>query len=740
MSYSLRRHRLLSCSVAILAFGTSAPTIAYAQNATQLEQITVEGGGVVDSEEGNGIEPVNGVVAKSTRTGSKAATPITEIPQSVSVVGRDEIDAQGAQKADEALRYTSGVFTQPFGEDTDMNWMYIRGFDATQTGVYLDGLQTYNYAFASFFIDSWNLERIEVLKGPASVLYGGSNPGGVINYVSKRPDFERTRHVETGINDAGTGYFAFDFGDAIDDVSAYRVTGRIAGGDGYTDFQDGWRGVISPSFTWKRDEDTSLTISANYTHFDENHNGGSFLPYEGTVVDRIVGGVNYGRIDPDSNFTEPSIDTYEREQGSVGYEFEHTFDNDVTFRSSARLAATNVREINVYANGWSFIGGPTDLARINFDHDTSATSFLIDNHLEWKVETGAVEHRLLAGFDYKYYNIDQVQSSGLYDPAYDNPIDAFDPVYGTPLTPRVSYLDQDLTQKQLGIYAQDQLRFGGGWLLTLGGRYDWVETDADNRPNYYSADPADFKADKGAASGRAGLAYEFANGVTPYVSAATFFNPVLETNAVTGELFDPEDGVQYEAGIKYAPSFIDGLFTLSVFDLTRRNVLTAAAPTVDVPFPSNVQTGEVRSRGFEAEAKVNVTDDLKLTAAVTAYDIEITEDADPAMVGKTPFIVPEVMASAKLDYTLRSNAWYDGVTLGAGIRYVGSSWADEANTLKVPDVALVDFKVGYEKDDWGVDLNVTNAFDKTYVSACQGVNVCSYGEGRAFKLRAYAKW
>ena len=213
MSYSLRRHRLLSCSVAILAFGTSAPTIAYAQNATQLEQITVEGGGVVDSEEGNGIEPVNGVVAKSTRTGSKAATPITEIPQSVSVVGRDEIDAQGAQKADEALRYTSGVFTQPFGEDTDMNWMYIRGFDATQTGVYLDGLQTYNYAFASFFIDSWNLERIEVLKGPASVLYGGSNPGGVINYVSKRPDFERTRHVaDVDGFECGVGLQTFEEG------------------------------------------------------------------------------------------------------------------------------------------------------------------------------------------------------------------------------------------------------------------------------------------------------------------------------------------------------------------------------------------------------------------------------------------------------------------------------------------------------------------------------------------------
>lgn len=716
----------------MLAIGASAPSIAYAQEATQLEQISVEGGGMVDSEDGSGIEPVNGVVAKSTRTGSKAATPITEIPQSVSVVGREEIDDQGAQKADEALRYTAGVFTQPFGEDTDMNWMYIRGFDATQTGVYHDGLQSFSYAFGSFFIDTWNLERIEILKGPASVLYGGSNPGGVINYVSKRPDFERTRHVETGINDAGTGYFAFDFGDAIDDVSAYRVTGKIAGGDGYSDFQDGWRGIISPSFTWKRDEQTSLTVSTNYTHFDENHNGGSFLPYEGTVVDRIVGGVNYGRIDRDANFTAPDLDLYEREQGSVGYEFEHTFDNEWTFRSSARLTAADINEVNIYPNGWA---SDRELSRINFSHDTSAISFLMDNQMEGRVETGGVEHSLLAGIDYKIYRIDQKQFNNLFDPA-GNPIDAFDPVYGGPLAPRILGLSQVLTMEQLGFYVQDQARFGGGWLATVNGRYDFGWLDVDNRPDYYGFPPVDRSDSVGSASGRFGLAYEFDNGLTPYASAATFFNPIIGTDA-NGDLFKPEEGVQYEAGIKYAPSFIDGLFTFSVFDLTRQNV------------PSNVtaftqlQIGEVRSRGFEAEAKVNLTEDLKLTAALTAYDIEITEDADASLIGKTPFIVPEVMAAASLDYTFRNDAWYDGVTVGAGVRYIGSSWADNANTRKVPDVTLVDFKVGYEKDDWGVDLNVTNAFDEEYVSSCQtasGISYCSYGEGRAFKLRAYAKW
>lgn len=701
-----------------------------AQQSTQLEKIVLQGeGGEQTGDRSAAVGKVKGVVAKATTTGSKTATDIKEIPQSVSVIGREEIDDQGAQKADEALRYTAGVFAQPFGPDSDTNWMFIRGFQATATGTYMDGLQLFSHAFGGFYVDPFSLERIEVLKGPASVLYGGSNPGGVINYVSKRPDFETRRYVETGINDAGNAYLGVDLGGISDSkVLSYRVLGKVAGGNTYSDLQDGWRGFISPSLTWKPDEQTSLTILANYSHIDENHNGGSFLPYQGTVVDRIVGGINYGRIPRDANYTEPDVDTYQRRQGSLGYEFEHTFDSDWTIRSNARFAAANVREISIYPNGWA---GPTTLDRINFGHDTDVTTFLLDNQVEGKFDTGGIEHRLLAGIDYKFYNIDQVQSSALFGTT--PPIDAFNPVYGVGLTPRVSYLNQDLSQQQLGLYVQDQLRFGNGWIATLNGRYDRGWLSVHDRPNFYApALDATQKRSDGSFSGRAGLAYEFDNGLTPYASVATFFNPLIGTNA-SGKLFEPEDGIQYEAGIKYAPTFVDGLFTLSVFDLTRRNVQSNLTPF------TYVQTGEVRSRGVELEGKVNVTEDFKITAALTAYNIEVTKDEDKTIIGKRPFIVPEVMASAKADYTFRGD-WYDGISVGGGLRYVGSSWADNQNTLKVPAATLVDLKLGYEKDNWGIDLNVTNVFDKAYVSSCQGALVCSYGEGRAFKLKAHTSW
>lgn len=724
---------LLAASVAGGALTYAASSWAQSKPEVQLNPVVVNSG---EGGEGDtGVGKVKGVVVKKTTTGSKTATDITEVPQSVSVVGREEMDQQGAQKADEALRYTAGVFTQPFGSDTDTNWMFVRGFQATAEGVYLDGLQLYSYAFGGFYVDSFGLERVEVLKGPASVLYGGSNPGGIVNYVGKRPAFERIRYAETGINDAGTAYLGFDIGDtANNNTVAYRMTGKIAGGNGYTDYQDGWRGIISPSITWKPDEQTSLAIYSNLTRIDENHNGDNFLPYDGTVVDRVVGGVNYGRIKPGTNLSEPDIDYYKRTQGSIGYELEHTFDNEWTVRSNARFIATKNQELSVYGNGWAATLAPDQLSRINWEANTRAKAFSIDNQVEGKVETGPMEHTLLAGLEYKYYNIDNKQEYNRWNPD-GNPLNPFNPVYGSPLLPRELQTNENFTLKSLGVYVQDQIRFGDGWLTTLNGRYDRASLDLDNGATIWGTSP-DLSASYGRFSGRAGLAYEFDNGLTPYASIATFFNPIVGKDGVTGELFEPETGTQYEVGLKYRPSFIDGLFTLSLFDLTRQNV-----PTYISPF-AQLQTGEVRSRGFEAEAKINVNDDFRVTGAFTAYDVDVTKaDAFSAgTIGKTPTGTPEVQASVSADYTFRGDAWYDGVTVGGGLRYVGKSWADNVNTLAVPAVTLADLKLGYEKNNWGVDLNVTNLFDKEYVASCQSPTACYYGEGRSFKLKLHTTW
>ncbi len=706
---------LLSGSAALVFLSSAIAQTA--DSSIRLKEIVIDGAG-----DGTATGPLKGFVPERTATGSKTSTSIENIPQSVSIVGRDQIDAQGAQKIDEALRYSAGVFAQPFGVDNDTNWIYIRGFDATAKGTYLDGLQNFSYGFGGFLIDSFGIERIEVLKGPASVLYGGSNPGGIVNYISKRPNGERIRYVETGINSYGNGYIGFDIGDKASDAVDYRINGKIGGGDNYTDLSEEFRGVINPSISWKPDDATKLTLTGNYTHLDATHDGGGFLPYYGTVVP-----TKFGKIDPKSNFTEPSIDQYDREQASIGYEFEHEFDNDWTFRQNARYGHSSVKEHSLYAFGYA--SGPfgfaeqpdlTDnLSRIDFEHDTTVNNFLIDNQLEGVVNTGAIEHTLLFGAEYKYFNIDQVQTSGS-----GTPISAGDPVHGAPQAPLgAPYIDQVLKQHQVGIYAQDQLRFGDGWLVTLNGRYDYVDTDATGLPAY--------KGNEGRASGRVGIAYDFANGITPYASIATFFSPEIGVTRNL-EFFKPETGQQYEVGVKYRPEGFDGLITASLFDLTKKNVVTG-------PFRQETQIGEVNSRGFEIEAQANINDAWKLTAAFTAYDLKVKEDADQRIIGKRPFLLPETQASVFAQYTVPTGK-LQGLALGAGVRYVGSSYADNANTLKVPDVALLDLKIGYKKDNWGVDLNVTNVFDKEFVSGCRGVNVCSYGEGRKALLKAHMTW
>lgn len=728
---------VLASGAALATLMAAGVALAQDGSATQLERLVVEGGNVADD---GATGPVDGYVAKATATGSKTATPLTEIPQSISVVGREELDDRAVvNKVDEALRYTPGVMAAPFGVDPDTDWFYVRGFDAAQTGVFLDGLSLYSYAFGNFQIDPFMLERIEVLKGPASVLYGGANPGGIINLISKRPLDEPLYYNELGINSDGNAFTGFDVNDRLteDGTLLYRLTGKIAGGDNYSDVSKDVRGFILPQVTYAPDEATSLTVYGLLQGLDQVHVGNGFLPYVGTVVD-----APFGKIDRDAYFGEPDIDEGTYTQQMLGYEFKHDFDNGWTFTQNARYAHLHKHEKYPYPYGYVGPGfgnvepiGPDYLLnRIGFEATSKVDSFSIDNRAETDFDLGGTTHTFLAGLDYKYYRLDHVGASGGA-----TPISPTDPVYGVPQGPTAVYINQIFTQQQLGIYVQDQILFGGGWLVTLNGRYDYVDTDLKNGPTAWSG-PSNFGYDDGALSGRAGLAYEFENGLTPYVSVATFFNPLVGSRDSDPDPLvtiliplKPEEGLQYEAGIKYEPTFIDGLFTASVFEITKRNV--QVTDTLGI----STQRGEVRSRGIELEGKINLDENWKVISAFSYTDIEITEDTNPSLLGKSPYLIPETQASLWLDYTVPTGA-LEGVSLGAGVRHQGESWADSENTKKVPAATLVDAAIRYEKNDWAASLNVANLFDKEYVKGCQGLLTCGYGESRTFTLKLSKTW
>ena len=695
--------------------------LASAQDAaspTQLEALTVDGGG--DSQSATG--PVEGYVARDTATGSKAALPVTAVPQSVSVLGRAELDDRGVvTKIDEALRYTAGVSTEPFGADPDTDWFYIRGFDATQNGVFLDGLNLYSYGFGGFQADAFMLERVEVLKGPASVLYGGANPGGIVDLIRKRPQDEASRTVEIGINSFGNAFAGFDVNTPLSEAVTTRITGKIAGGEAETDYTNDFRGFVMPQVRFKPDDATSLTVYAIASGLDQRHTGNGFLPYVGTVVD-----APYGKIDRDGFFSEPDLDTGRSDQQMVGYELEHRLDSGIKLSQTLRYSHLDKHEVLFYPYGYVNTTDPAApnyyaLNRIGFEHTTAVNSFAVDNRAEATFDTGPVAHQALVGLDYKHYRLDQVQAVPRF-PATATPISPTDPLYGLPQPPIDGvYSDQVLTLQQLGLYAQDQLRFGEGWLVTLNGRYDWVHTDSDARigTSYSDSD--------GAASGRAGLGYEFDNGVTPYVSVATFFNPLIGT-AANGGALEPEEGHQLEGGVKYAPTGFDALLTASVFRIVKQNVALTR------PDFLQEQLGEVTSTGFELEGKVNLTENWKLLASYSYTELEITEDLNSALIGKRPYLIPKSQAALWVDYTLTEGR-LEGMSIGGGVRYQGSSYADTLNTLKVPDAVLADAAIRYEKDGWGAALNVANLFDKDYVQGCQGEFTCGYGAGRTVTLK-----
>lgn len=722
--------RLLT-GTALLVLGVPHASFAQEAGTTVLEQITVQGAG-----DATGTGPVDGYVAKKSTSGSKSDTPLKEIPQSVSVVGRQEMDDRGVvTKVDEVLRYTPGVTAEPFGTDPDTDWFYIRGFNATQTGVFLDGLNLFSYGFGGFQMDAYGLERVEVLKGPASVLYGGANPGGIVQMISKRPQDEPIRETEIGINNFGNAFFGFDLGDKIDaeGVWKYRVTGKVSGGDNYTDYSEDLRGFIMPQITFEPDAQTSATVYGYFSALDQVHIGNGFLPYVGTVVD-----APFGKLDRKAFYGEPDIDNGRVYQSMVGYELKHELDNGIELSQNLRYGHLYKREIGPYTWGYEGFGAPVgpdyNLYRIGFEGVSKVDSFNVDNRASATFDTGEINHTLIGGVDYKLYRLDSVQKYPTY-PAAATPISATNPVYGASQPVNDLQSDDVVTQQQIGIYAQDQIRFGDGWIATLNGRYDYVDTDLDNNmPNGASR-----RSHDEALSGRAGLAYEFDNGVTPYASVATFFNPLIDkigTGTATTAA-KPEEGHQLEAGIKYEPTFFDGSLTASVFKIVKQNAIVSSVNSSGDTVTS--QYGEVESRGFELEAKANLNENWKALASYSYTDLEVTRDANPDYVGKSPWVVPNQTASLWLDYSFTNEA-LEGLSIGGGLRFKGRSYADQLNQFEVPTSTVFDAAVRYQKDDWTASVNVANLFDREYVASCQGVNVCGWGDSRTITFKLSKKW
>ncbi|MCX7092446.1 MAG: TonB-dependent siderophore receptor [Methylobacter sp.] len=646
----------------------------------------------------------------SSSTATKTDTPLIETPQSISVVTNDQMEAQDVSNIAEALRYTPGVQSETFGFEPRMTQITMRGFDATYTGLYRDGLKLVNPGTAvSYNLEPFGAERIEVPRGPASVLYGQGSAGGLVNYVSKRPTFDPfgTIKFEAGSYDRLQG--ELDVGGAIDKQKtvAYRLTALGRDSDTQVDYVKDKHIYVAPALTWKPSDKTTVTFLSHYQK-DETQPS-QRLPKAGT----LTGNPN-GKI-PTNRFTgEPDVDRYNREEFALGYLFEHRFNDLLTLRQNTRYYNSKLDVRSVYTAGLK--PDRRTISRYYYEIDGSVDGFNLDNQAQFKFSTGILAHTLLAGLDFQHTDATNVLPFGS---APD--LDIYNPVYGAAVPAASPYQNDAMTQDQIGLYLQDQIKFTEKWRASLGGRFDMADSETNNRLAGTRSSQSDSEP-----TGRAGLVYLADNGLAPYFSYAQSFLPALGTDANTKRAFKPETGEQYEFGVKFQPKNQNSFITLAYFDLTRQNYLTLDSLTFE-----NVQKGEAHSRGVELEGVASFDNGLNLTAGYSYLDAKVTKSSFADEVGEPLEYVPNHKATLWADYTVPSGV-AKGWGIGGGARYIGTSIGNTyyaRNTTEIPGYVLFDSTVHYTWKQVQVAFNMQNMLDKEYVATAFG-DSATYGARR----------
>jgi iron complex outermembrane receptor protein len=716
-----RARRAALAGVALGAIICAGHAQAQSSDAITLDTIQVQG------ERASG--PVNGYVARRSDSATKTDTPLIETPQSVTVVTRQQMTDQAAQSVGQALRYTASVLAETRLSSGRYDSAFIRGFGGSGGGAgfinNLDGLRYQrgvNFLVPSY--EPWGLERVEVLRGPSSVVFGQVKPGGIVNMVSKRPKDETHGEVQIQTGSFQRAQMAFDIGGPVDPEKTwlYRVVGLGRAADTQVDFTREERIFVAPSVTYRPNGATNFTLMASFQRDPETGFYG-FIPAVGTVLPSRA-----GRIRSEFFPGEPNFEGYSRNQANLGYAFEHRFNDVFTFRQNVRVSdlESRFRTVAVASIG---ADQKTLTRRVTVSNENARTAGM-DNQLQADFRTGPLTHKLLFGVDGYWTDGKAFTGAG----GTVQTLDFTNPIYGrTPFAlPALPGVTQ--TTSQYGIYLQDQIKLDRLSLL-VGGRFD----NAEARTRALNTGVLT-KQDDTAHTGRVALMYNFDNGFAPYASYSTSFEPVAGTS-FAGTPFKPTEGEQYEVGFKYELPGANAFIQAAAYELTQTNVSTSDPRNAGF----QVQTGEVRARGIEFEARATVFDNLDLIAAYAYTDAEVTK-SNGVDLGKRPTVVPRHMASLWGHYTFRSGM-LAGLGLGAGVRYVGEGAGDPGNTFFTPDYTLVDAAISYDfgaanpaLKAWKLQVNAQNLFDKEYIAGCYAAVQCSFGLRRTVLATLSYRW
>jgi len=693
------------------------PPAGAAQGTVQLEKLQV-----VAARPETATGPVKGFVAHQSASATKTDTPLLETPQAVTVISRDQMLSQNAQSVTDAIHYAPGTTSNGGTVDTRFDTIRVRGFLAP---LYLDGLiLPFGVTqFGRVRPDPFGLERVEILRGPSSALYGQIPPGGMINLVSVRPTDTPVHMIELQGTNFGQLQGGVDLGGRLTDDGSflYRLTALShVGGTPINQVSDN-RVMIQPALTWKPDSDTTLTLLAQYQR-DVNGVATQFLPAQGSLWYNPNGAL------PSNTFLgDPNDNSYQRNQFWIGYQFEHRFNDVLTARQNLRYASVDTNLAAVIATGLQ--ADQRTVNRVAYSVPESAQNWTLDNQAQLKFDTGPLKHTALLGFDYVYSGSQTKQGIGAAPS-----LDMYNPVYWQPITQPTITVNNAQKQNQYGAYLQDQIAFDH-WRLTLSGRHDWVDTTTQNfAANTQTSQAVD------AFSGRAGLNYVFDFGLSPYVSFASSFQPTVGTD-FSGNAFKPTQGKQYEVGLKYQPEHGSFSANLALYKLIQQNALSTDAAHLGF----SVQSGEVTVQGVEVDATANLAKGLNLVGSYSFTDAKITQSTGTDL-GSQVATVPQHQASLWSDYTVQDGR-LRGLGFGGGVRYVGNSWGNAPNTLFIPGYGLFDAMVSYDLAGLNdrmqgakLVLNANNIADTRYVTTCSNTVGCFYGASRQITLTMRYSW
>ncbi|MGO2277317.1 MULTISPECIES: TonB-dependent siderophore receptor [unclassified Psychrobacter] len=662
-------------------------------------------------------------------TGTKTALDPNDAPMSYTRIDQELLQKRQADSVDAALRYEPGVSSESRGTVSVFDEYNIRGFK-TYSNFY-DGLRLpYDGAWNLMpQVDIYATEAVEVVKGSASSLYGYAAPGGMVNQIAKAPKSTQENEVQLRLGNQNLKEVAVDSTGPITDNLDYRFVALTRQKDGQMETTEEERLLVNPSLKWQATDDVSVLANLYYQD-DPDMVPSTPLPAVGTVYN-----ASYGKLDSDA-YAGDEWNKFSKEVFMPSVTVNWDINDQLTFKHITRYTDSEAEQRNMYNSEGFVEGSDTILNRVAYTTDESMNNWTTDNQLAYKFDTANTSHNLLFGVEYQETDstADYYDAGADGTPNLDLSNPDFSQINANTLPLDAYRQEEDIEQSQLGFYVQDEMKWKD-LTVVAGLRHDNFDSNTDQTKATEGVIYSDKTIDNDASetSGRFAAIYDFDNGLSPFASYSQSFQPVVGSNFITDEPFEPTTADQLEAGVKYLSPDRATQGTLAIFDITQKNVVVSDY----VNYRDQTQTGEIESKGFEISGSRMLNDWVDVAASYSYTDAEITEDEfNPDVVGNTPAQTAKHKATLWADYYAT-----DKLTLNAGVRYEDGMQIDKQNTDELPSVTLVDIGGSYQINPMlAVGASVNNLFDKTYVGACYDINNCWMGPERQMSVSLKASF